>query len=254
MRKQVFGMIVVLLMMNALTFNTQTVIAQRRVGVKVGDWIKYEYTTMVVAGGHPWVKIEVKSVSGTTVTVLLTMGPSGVSIPYMPAYGQTLSWDVSTGTGAFSFFIIYANAMVGDSVSGFGVPNLLQIQGEATRTYAGASRRVVYASYSSYGMQESCYWDKETGVLLEWNMSAGGIEFALKAVETNLWQAGMPLWIVGAVIAIIVAVTLVIIIVFLRKRKQPVMARAEFPPPPSPPPPTSIFFSKCNTCKIRAAF
>ncbi len=228
--------------MNSLAFSIQTVAAEKRVGVKVGDWIKYECTTIVVAGEHPWIKVEVKGVSGTRVTVLLTMGPSGASIPYISAYGQTLSWDVATGTGALSFLIIHANAMVGESVSGFGVPNLLQIQGETTRTYAGAGRRTVYASYSSYGLQESCYWDKETGFLLEWTMSASGVEFTLKATETNLWQAGMPLWIIGAAIAVIVAVTIVIVIVLRKRRKQPLAAQAGFPLPPPPPPSTSIFF------------
>jgi hypothetical protein len=247
LRKPIFSMVIVLLLLNALAFGTQTVYAQRRVGVKVGDWVKYEYTTIVVAGEHPWVKIEVKNVEGTKVTVLLTMGPYGVSIPYMPAYGQTLSWDVATGTGALSFFIIHANAKVGDSVNNvMGIPWQIQIQDETTRTYAGASRRTVYASYSSNNLQVLSYWDKETGVLLEYFMSAGGVDFALKAVETNLWQAGIagiPLWIIGAIIAVIVAATLVIIVVLRKRKKQPIIVQAEFPPPPPPPPPsTSIIF------------
>ncbi|MGB9694193.1 MAG: hypothetical protein ACPLYF_05055, partial [Fervidobacterium sp.] len=173
------------------------------------------------AGEHPWVKFEVQKVEGTKVTVLWTTGgPSGVSVPSgMPTYGLTVSWDVASGGGAFSYFIIHANAKVGDSVNVMGLLQL-QIQGETTRTYAGASRKVVYASYSSFGLQNFYYWDKETGVLLEYSWTMGGVELTMKAVETNLWQSGIggiPLWILGVIVALIAAVT-IIIVAFWRKR------------------------------------
>jgi len=205
-----------------LTFSFQSVKAERTLGVKAGDWIKYEYVTVVAAGGHPWVKLAVQNVEGTTVTVLWTTGgPSGVSIPSgMPYYGSSLSWDVTTGGGIFSYFIIHADANVGDSVHIMGLLPL-QIQGETTRTYAGASRKVVYTSYSSFGLQNSYHWDKETGFLLEYSWTMGGVEFTMKAVETNLWQAGIagqPLWIVVMVI-VVIAIVIMAIAVLLRGRK-----------------------------------
>lgn len=227
----------------ALSFSIQSVVAQRRLGVKVGDWVRYEYVTIVVAGEHPWVKFEVQNVEATEVTVLWTTGgPSGASIPPgMPTFGLTVSWDVDKGGSAFSYFIIHSNAKVGDSVTIMGLLPL-QIQGETTKTYAGASRRVAYASYSSYGLECSCYWDKETGVLLEGSLTMGGFEFTLKAVETNLWQTGIggiPLWIIGVAVVAIVVVTMVII-VLLRKRSRthvpPSFPTGPQPPPPPPPP------------------
>jgi hypothetical protein len=138
----------------------------------------------------------------------------------MPTYGLTISWDVTSGGGAFSYFITHADAKVGDSVNVMGLLPL-QIQGETTRTYAGASRKAVYVSYSSFGLQNSYYWDKETGVLLEYSWTVSGIELTMKAVETNLWgQAGIggtPLWILGIIVALIVAIT-IIIVVSLRKK------------------------------------
>lgn len=222
-RKGCFGIIIVLLLMvffvGQLAF--KTVVAERRLGVKAGDWVKYEYVSIVVAGEHPWVKFEVQKVEGTRVTVLWTTGgPSGVSIPSgMPYAGLTVSWDVTTGASAFSYFIIHADAKVGDSVSIMGLLPL-QIQGETTRTYAGVSRKVVYAGYSSFGLQNSYYWDKETGVLLEYSWTMGGVELTMKAVETNLWQAGVggiPLWILGIIVALIVAVTIIIVVSLRRK-------------------------------------
>jgi len=204
-----------------LVFNAMFAEAERTLNVKVGDWVKYEYVTIVAAGQHPWVKFEVQKVEGTKVTVLWTTGvPSGASIPSgMPTTGLTVSWDVTTGLSAFSYFIIHANAKVGDSVSVMGLP-ISQIKGETTRTYAGASRTVVYTSYSALGLEYEYYWDKETGVLLEYSCTVGGVELTMKAVETNLWQTGfggIPLWIIGVIVAIIAIVTIVIV-VSLRKK------------------------------------
>lgn len=89
-----------------LTFNVQLVNAERTLGVKTSDWTKYEYVTVVAAGGHPWVKLEVQNAVGTTVTVLWTTGvPGGVSIPLgMPTAGLTVSWDILIGGSLYSYF------------------------------------------------------------------------------------------------------------------------------------------------------
>jgi len=196
---------------------------EKTLGVKAGDWIRYEYITIETAGGHPWVKLEVTNTKDTTVTVLWSTGAtSGASIPNLPAYGLTVSWDVKTGGGVYSYFVIHANPKVGDSVT--VLPGItLKIKGEDTRTYAGVSREVVYADYSALGLQYKYFWDKETGVLVESSTVMGGFDFTMKAVETNLWQTGfggLPLWIVGVVIAIVAAATITFV-ASLMKRKQP---------------------------------
>jgi hypothetical protein len=205
------------------TTTTTSINAEKTLGVKAGDWIKYEYITIETAGGHPWVKLEVTNTKDTIVTVLWSTGATGgVSIPNLPAFGLTVSWDIKTGGDVYSYFVIHANPKVGDSVT--VLPGItLQIKGEDTRTYAGVSRKVVYADYSALGLQYKYFWDKETGVLVESSTIMGGFDFTMKAVETNLWQAGfggLPLWIVGVVIAIVAAATIAFI-VFLMKRKQP---------------------------------
>ncbi|MFZ0966404.1 MAG: dockerin type I domain-containing protein [Candidatus Bathyarchaeia archaeon] len=105
---------------------------------------------------------------------------------------DTLSVDVAGEGETFqglSGFVIPANRTTGDSIymTGYGT---VTIAGETTRTYAGASRTVVYASFSQYGTQLTYYWDKQTGVMVEasavypqLNMTATG-----RATETNMWQ------------------------------------------------------------------
>ena len=226
------------------TATTTSINAEKTLGVKAGDWIKYEYITIETAGGHPWVKLEVTNTKDTTLTVLWSTGAtSGASIPNLPAYGLTVSWDIKAGGGLYSYFIIHANPKVGDSVPIMGGLSLT-VGGETTKTYAGASRTVVYATYSSFGLQSTYYWDKQTGVLMEYSQTLGGVEITMKAVETSLWQAGfdgLPLWIVGVVI-VIVAVASMAIVVFLMKRKR-------FPTKPKTTPPQPLTGVKyCTKC------
>lgn len=208
-----------------LTFNVQLVNAERTLGVKTSDWTKYEYVTVVAAGGHPWVKLEVQNAVGTTVTVLWTTGvPGGVSIPLgMPTAGLTVSWDILIGGSLYSYFIVHANSKVGDSVPIMGELNLV-VKGETTKTYTSASRTVVYATYSSFGFQNTYYWDKQTGVLMEYSQTLGGVEITMKAVETNLWQAGLyglPIWIIGVVAGTTALATGVMAVRWKKRRQLP---------------------------------
>lgn len=103
---------------------------------------------------------------------------------------QTLIMDVTTGSGAagFSGLIIPANMAIGDfiEISGYGNVTII---GETTRTYAGASRTVIYANYTMGPAEYMWYWDKQTGVLVEISMLSGSMTMTAKATETNMWQA-----------------------------------------------------------------
>jgi len=97
--------------------------------------------------------------------------------------------------------------------------------GEIIRTYAGASRTVVYASFSQYGTQLTYYWDKQTGVMVEPSTTSGGVTATAKATETNMWEAapsGLPIeptYILAIVIIIIIAAATIAII--MRRKKTP---------------------------------
>jgi len=198
-----------------------------QVGIEAGDWIKCDYTVTGWPSGTPrpeWLKVEILSVEGTTATVRVTMHMSDGT-----EQSDTLSVDVVAGGGTFDTlfgFVIPANCTTGDSIimGGDGFTFNVTIDGETTRSYAGAKRTVVYASFSQYGSQLTYYWDKETGVMVEASVTSGGITGTAKVTETNMWEAvpspfWMQWWLWTIVAVVIVAV--VGAVYFLKKRKPP---------------------------------
>ncbi|MEM1565411.1 MAG: hypothetical protein QXQ08_05495 [Candidatus Bathyarchaeia archaeon] len=161
--------------------------AEAQVGVKVGDWIKYELT---VNGAPPpsdmpqWVKAECIAVTGTNATFRMTMHMSNGE-----DHVETWTIDVATGSGNAVFQVVVpANLGTGNTVkvTGFGS---VMIAGEATGTYAGASRTYVYASITKEDGQYNYRWDKQTGILLEVSVTQGSASIACKATSTNIWQS-----------------------------------------------------------------
>ena len=158
-------------------------------GVKAGDWIKYDYTISGWPAGElypEWMKLEFLSVEGTTANVRATMHMSDGT-----EQSDTVPVDLSEGGGEaseLSGFVIPPNLTTGDYfyMSGFGNA---AIEGETTRTYAGANRTVVYASFSQYGSQFTYYWDKLIGVMVEASTTSGDMTGTCKATETNMWGA-----------------------------------------------------------------
>jgi len=192
------------------------------VGIKAGDWIKYEYTISGWPSDQPyaeWMKLEFLSVAGTSATVQVTLHMSDGTEP-----SETVPVDIAAGGGeafGFSGFVISTNLTTGDSIymSGFGD---VAIEGETTRTCAGARRTVVYASVSQSipyqgEVQFTYYWDKLTGVMVEASMTYADITSTDKATETNMWEATvrMPWW-----PWIIVAVAAVGVVIFFVSRRR----------------------------------
>jgi parallel beta-helix repeat protein len=158
------------------------------VGVKSGDWMKYDYKIVGWPAGTPypdWLKVEFLSVEGTNATIRATMHMSDGTeqIATMPV-------DVVAGGQALglSGLVVPANLTTGDVVyiSGYGS---VTIAGETSGVYAGANRTVVYASFSQHGTQLIYYWDRQTGVMAEASTASGTMAVTAKARETNMWQA-----------------------------------------------------------------
>jgi len=195
------------------------------VSIKAGDWIKTEYKITGWPAGEPypeWLKLEFLRVEGTSATVRVTMRMSDGT-----EQSDTVPVDVVEGGGeAFGLLVgvISANLIAGDSFYMTGYDNVI-IQGETTRTYAGARRTVVYASFLLYGVQlATYYWDKLTGVMVEASTTyadtTGTITATAKATETNMWEAttvGMPWW--PCIIVAVVAVVVGLVIFFVRRRR-----------------------------------
>jgi len=210
--KVITGVVLTLFLMDMLALSSEA-----QVGVKAGDWIKYDYA---FTGAPPagtslptWMKVDFLSVEGTNATIRLMMHMSDGT-------EQDQTMTVSIG----DIYFIPANCTAGDFIY---INGNITIAGETTRAYAGARRMVVYASFPEYGTERfTYYWDKQTGVMVEISAtSAGRLWWNLKATETNMWQA-VPFWMqwwfwIIAVWAIAGIVVLAVVIYFLKKRKPP---------------------------------
>lgn len=216
------------------------------IGVEKGDWAKYRITAEVPQGitgmtGYEqferldWVKVEVESVSGTSVTLKMT-------IHYKDGTEDTQTGAPGTG------FIIDTDLGKGDAVTTpiFGsTETTMYITGSKQRAYAGASREVNYVDFDFEQMGSNidlkAYWDKETGILCEMAMSMSGelmgqtvnLSISIKMTETNLWEAGLlsgqELWILIVIIIIVVVVVAVSAVLLLRRRKTPLPEVAPAP-------------------------
>jgi hypothetical protein len=167
------------------------------VGIKAGDWIKVTYNITGLPAGQlyaEWLKLEFLSVNGTIANVRATLG---VSDGTEQSGSGPLDVVSSGGIPELPGIVVSANLTTGDSVPIAGYGNVT-IEGEATRTYAGANRTVVYAGYSQNKTQVSYYWDKLTGVMVGKSSISPSITATARATETNMWGAtpavGMPWW------------------------------------------------------------
>jgi len=189
------------------------------VGLRVGDWVKY--TGSVPGQNFEWIKVSISSVSGTSVTVSVTYKVVGQAASDISSSG-----DVATGLGNIFPFIIPANLASGDTVPTPSYYSSLTISGVTTRSYAGASRSVVFiGGYSMPGAGTgTLYWDRKTGVLVEISIVSEGISYSLKATETNMWSSSPIDWIMSNILWIILVliglvVVAVVALIFLKARK-----------------------------------
>jgi hypothetical protein len=229
MRKTItFGTLATLLLFLCTTFAH----AEAQVGVKAGDWIKYDAVTSGVdlasTNMPQWVKIEFLSVTETTVTFNQTHHMSSGA-----EQSEIIMLDVASGVGNATFqILIPANSKTGDAINIItdeGNHTTITLSGEKTGNYAGATRTLVYASLQQGDTQVSYYWDKQTGVLLEIKLSQGSAFIAYKATSTNIWQASssnpltlpnIPIEILSISISLAAATAIITTAVIYTKRKR----------------------------------
>jgi len=224
------------------------------VGVKAGDWIKYGQITITWTGNGTepsyitnakmvdWIRLDVLSVTSTTVSLNLTLHfDNGTETV------QSSDVDVQSGALMGGTLLIASNLTAGDPLSP-QTPGTT-INETVTRFYAGANRNVniidTKSSSDGYQSETKIYWDQETGIMVELYQNetdptypGAYEEESVKATETNLWSASALdliqnnlIYIIPGIAAIIVIVAAVIAI---RRRKPP---SSQQPPPPSAPPP-----------------
>lgn len=221
------------------------------VGVNVGDWVKYSVRRLgpdSIAWRPPpmatavWVKIEVQNVSGTVIkareTTHLTDGSESVS---------TISWDLQKAERMSVSYILPANLSVGSSVgsrdvwipTGIGSVNLT-LNATLSRSYGGVTREVNQLNWSYLlpyleywnNHTEECYWDRETGFLLEKTSQTRYVELGdtpmstlqLKISDTNMWEMeteeSFPWHMLAVVIPGTGIVTVAVIVKLRNNRKE----------------------------------
>jgi len=198
--------------------------AEILVGVKQGDWIEYQVAfTGTPAEDHDviWARMEITAVQGKSINLNMIVNFSdGTQEP------KTATLNLESGQLGDDF-LIPANLNAGDTFYDKNEGNMM-ISGVEERTYAGATRTVVFANTS----QTKFYWDKSTGILLEATSSYTEYTMHTKVDKTNMWQAqtdntnGLQTQIFGldstlfyALIIAAVAILSVIIIFVMRRKK-----------------------------------
>ena len=194
-----------------------TISAEVLVGVSEGDWMEYSVAYTPPDDKLTWARIEVQSVQARNITIELT-------VEYSDGTQENATTTVDLEAGKLGEgFIIPANLTSGDTFYAQSEGNIT-ISGVEERTYAGARRTAVYATVS----QDTFYWDRPTGVLVEVSQLFADYTIKIKADKTNMWQAQLfgfePIVFYALIIAVIVTVAIVAILVIRRRRSSPLSA------------------------------
>jgi hypothetical protein len=196
-----------------------TISAEISVGVSEGDWIEYTITyTGTPPEKHPTrAKVQILSVEGTNITLRGT-------VEYSDGTQETPTTTADLEAGKLGDgFIIPANLTSGDTFYDENEGNIT-ISGVEERTYSGARRTVVYATYSQGTISAHARWDKSTGVLVEVILLSAELTTNWKADKTNLWQAqlfGLEPTVFYTLIIAAIAIVAIVAFLVIRRRKSP---------------------------------
>lgn len=216
LKKLILGIMLILLL-SVFAFDIQQAKAEQwKVGVKVGDWAKYDYLLNYTSNDpdpmiHPpppgfedveYVMVLVQNIYDTIITfdgiIRFKNGTETVTVVEVDvAYNET----VSMGTP----FFVAANLTAGDPLQPF--PYSPIINATLFRTYAGMEREVNYIGstkntigpYRYEGsIQMEMYWDRLSGILTEMNQTmtytnipegyVTQLWMYLELIETNIWE------------------------------------------------------------------
>jgi hypothetical protein len=198
---------IILMLLFAMSMANVSALTDLSFGGKSGDWIEYELQEAFGASGMQWERMEFLNVAETTVTVRVTVYSASLTeINETEVIDLKSQDDFSMVLFTARVYFILGGLGAGDSVylgRGFGNRT---ITGETTMTYGGVDRRVIYANFTEQDNNYVFYWDKQTGILTEGEMTSGNAFRAVLVSGTNMWAGPeFPWWlwiIVAAVIAL----------------------------------------------------
>ena len=247
--------------------------ASYNVGIKEGDWIKYSQFKVTWSGNGTepssvadeekidWVRMDVENVSGTTVTVNLT-----VSYDNGTQTLQTGSEDVASGFLSGSvlaeFSPIASDLKKGDQIFNYSLLPYPQLKGftppainqTTLGIYAGAVRNTNLLELNeTFSLMNSTltftgriYWDQSTGAVVYWyekspqgedNSLTGYTELSYRVTGTNMWSPDFvgtlydglfypvadSVIVMAFMLAVITAIAVIVMlaVVVLRRKKIP---------------------------------
>jgi hypothetical protein len=224
--------------------------AEYSVGVQGGDWIQYRLKASTSVGTTEtkiidnWVKITINNVTGTSILLTIESDQSGWTPQNFTedvasdCQLNLLPTSLSTDVLMTNLFIVPANLSASGNIptgsSYTTVKDITQHSGHDSAHY----------DMSLLGMGTyDVWWDRPTGMLLEYKYTVGVLGASYTAsvtVEsTNMWSTPMY-WLLPVIIAVIIVVVVAVALLVLRGRKRAVPSPAQQPPPPPPPPPTEF--------------
>lgn len=197
---------------------TAVAFADLPVGVKKGDWIKYQVT---VTGNPPsdenitWARMDITGVQGETINIDVQTGYANGTL--YPENGITL--NLATGAIGDGFFVP-TNLTPGDQyhTEYEGTINITSVG----QLEAGGAERTVLSGVSN---QTTYSWDKQTGIMVAATSNFPEYSVITKTSGTNIWPPqilGLNLTVFYALmtaIAVIIVVAIVAILVWRMKVK-----------------------------------
>ena len=197
----------------------EAALADNVVGVKKGDWIRYQVTET----GNPapqynvtWASMDIISLQGEVITVnVQTAFENGTLYPE-----NGINLDVATGAIGDGFFVP-TNLNAGDQYSTEyeGIINITSVG----QIEAGGAQRTVLIGVTN---QSTYNWDRQTGIMVAATSNLPGCVMYTKTSATNIWAPQIlglskALFYTLVVAGVAVVLILVAVMLLVRRRKKP---------------------------------
>ena len=185
--------------------------------LEAGDWINYEVIITPILEGEITpisLKLEFVSIEGTNITMQTTLILSDGE-KWKDTTNINIASDSSSG------LIIPPNSDIGDSININGYGNVF-IESITQLKYVGINRTTVYATYKNFTDSLANFWDKETGIILEQNITKNELTTFLKIMDTNIWSTRIDdnnIYLIVFCLVVIFGILITLSFLKIRKRR-----------------------------------
>jgi hypothetical protein len=202
-------------MLSSLSVTPQIEIIEAAGALQIGDWIQYEVSITPILTGEitpTLIKLDFTNIEESIATVQ-------TRIQLSDGNEITDVGPINIETGSNTGFIIPANTSVTDHVFIHGFGNL-SIAAETTSVYTGVDRLIVSAHYTNATHSLHIIWDKQTGMMLEQDITLYDSTTSMKILDTTIWQTQFSTALLYQIaIAIAIACVGLLLVRYFRKRK-----------------------------------